>query len=168
MILTADDVGDGHLDVIDDIHKVENVAAVGSFDDKIGIGFVFLFGRRVVAPRTLFLEVGGDLAADEVGHRDPSVRNTKANRPLVLVDPSRSLQGSEITIIDRVALTLEIRAVPPPDARTFVPIETEPSHPLENDPHGLIRAAVGIGILDPNEEFTAVVTSVKPVVKSGP
>src|SRR5262249_13951497 len=63
----------------------------------------------------------------------------------------------------------EIPAVAAVVLRAFVvPIEAEPGHRVEDLVDGLVRRAIAVGVLDPEEERTAVVAGEEPVEEGRP
>jgi hypothetical protein len=61
MILAADDVGDVHFEVVNDVDEVEHGLAVGALDDEIGI--------KLLAVGQFADDVADDEVADETGSR---------------------------------------------------------------------------------------------------
>ena len=51
--------------------------------------------------------------------------------------------------------------------RAFVPVEAEPAQAVEDDVHGFLRIARGVGVLDAQDERAAGVAGVKPVEQRG-
>src|SRR5258705_50722 len=65
------------------------------------------------------------------------------------------------------SLGLKVRAMWPANERSFVPIETEPSQTVENALQHFRRGALGIRILDSENEDTTVTTRKQPVEQRG-
>jgi hypothetical protein len=61
------------------------------------------------------------------------------------------------------AFALKVGAVRAADVRSFVPIDPEPSQPVENPLDHLGRGTLGVGVLDAKDEGAAVAARVKPV-----
>ena len=53
------------------------------------------------------------------------------------------------------------------DVRPFVPVEPEPSQPVDDAGHHVPRGAFRVGILDPQDERPAVPARVQPVEEGG-
>src|ERR1019366_251813 len=51
--------------------------------------------------------------------------------------------------------------------RAFVPIESEPAEAVEDDVHGFLGIAGGVGVLDAQNKCAAGVPGVKPVEQRG-
>src|SRR5690606_11819191 len=66
-----------------------------------------------------------------------------------------------------LALALEVGPVRSADVGTFVPVETEVAKAIEDGAHGLGRRALAIGVLDAQDEDTALLPRVEPVEKRG-
>ena len=60
-------------------------------------------------------------------------------------------------------LRLEVGGVGSADFRSFVPVEPEPSQALENAGDHLVGRALGIGVLDAQDEHAAVAAHEQPV-----
>jgi hypothetical protein len=65
------------------------------------------------------------------------------------------------------ALQLKVRAAGPSDVRPFVPIEPEPTHPVEDACHHVGRRSLNVCIFDPEHERPAVPPCVQPVEERG-
>ena len=91
----------------------------------------------------------GDLEADRalVAERlGPSASETLGRGP-VSVEPLR----------------LEVRRVRPADVRAFVPVESQPAQAVEDARDHLVRRALDVGVLDPQDEHAAMAPRVQPV-----
>src|SRR5262249_582967 len=58
---------------------------------------------------------------------------------------------------------LQVRFVRSADDRPFIPVEAEPSHPFENALDHFVRRALGVGVLDAQDEDAAVTPREEPV-----
>jgi hypothetical protein len=65
-------------------------------------------------------------------------------------------------------LGLSIRAVYTANVGTFVPVKSQPSKILENAGFRLARGALGIGVLDAQNEGAILAVSKEPVEERGP
>ena len=73
-------------------------------------------------------------------------------------------------MVEFVALGLEVgaavadgRALGVRSGGTFVPVEPEPAHALEDDVDGGLGVAGGVGVFDTQDECTPVVAGEEPV-----
>ncbi len=155
VVLAADDVRDGHLDVVDDVDEVEDGRAVGALDDKVGL----------VGP------VERDVAADEVGHDDGRLGRAELDRAVGRVGLAFGQQPVDIPLVDGAALALEVGALvalhSAAGLRALIPVEAEPLERMENDVNVLGLVARGVGVLDAQDEGAARVTGVEPVEERG-
>src|SRR5439155_18114225 len=79
--------------------------------------------------------------------------------------------GSEAAdglVVDRQSLGLAVGPERPTDLRALVPVEAEPAQRVDDDADGLVRGALAVGVLDPEDEDAAMVPGEKPVVEGGP
>ncbi len=152
VVLTANDVGDFHLDVVDHVDEVENPRAIRAADRHVGVG------RRVG-------HVKLDAAADEVLDEHALAGRAEADRALVLVEVAALLEDGEVLLVNGVALALAVRAVVASLVRTFIPIEPEPGHAIIDGLDGLGGVALVVGILHAEDESAAEATGVEPVKK---
>ena len=195
-VLAPDDVGDGHVDVVEHRREVVGGDAVGPQDDEVGQGVV----------------VEDDRAPDQVlDHRLALVGEPEADRrlaPLGLVGPH--LVGAQVAAVAVVAgreagglgrlaallqllggavaevgvalrdqgvdrgvvavqaLGLHVRPVGAALEVALVPVEAEPAQPVD-DPGGAVGdVAPGVGVLDAEHELAAVAAREKVRVKGGP
>src|SRR6185437_16103430 len=44
----------------------------------------------------------------------------------------------------------------------------EPRHPIEDDPHGLVRGALTVRVLDAQDELAAHAVGIEPAIEGGP
>ena len=61
------------------------------------------------------------------------------------------------------SLRLKIRRVRPADSRTFVPLESQPAHRLEDARHHLVGRSLRVGVFDAKDERAAVPAREQPV-----
>ena len=94
----------------------------------------------------------GDFEADRalVNERFPTV-DEAAGRGAVFLEPLR----------------LEVRRVRAVDVGAFVPVEPQPAQAVENAGDHLVRRALDVGVLDPQDEHAAVAPRVEPVEERG-
>ena len=97
MILPTHDVADLHLDVVHHVDEMEYPRAVGAANGHVGIRF------RV-------RQVDFDVAADRVFDHDLLAVESETDRTLIVVNPTGGAQLLQITSVDFLALTLEIRS----------------------------------------------------------
>ena len=148
VVLAAHDVGDLHLDVVHHMGEVEDVAAIRPPDRHVRF-----FGRCEI-----------HITAHHVRHRDGHAAELEADRSVLLhIGATRCFELCQILVIDRLALALEIRAVVASRLRPLIPVEPEPSQPLRDRLHRRRRVARLIGILDAQNERSAVLASQQPV-----
>ena len=68
---------------------------------------------------------------------------------------------------DRAALGLAVRTVRPADVRPLVPVEPEPLERVEDVADVLLGGAVAVGVLDAEDERSAVMAREEPVEERG-
>ena len=154
VVFAADDVGDFHFQVVDDIDEVEDVGAVGAFDDHVWrVGFIAV--------------VDGDFAADEVVHGDGFAIEFEAPSAVVLVDAVGVDEFLEPTVVDIEAFALEVGAEVAAFLRALVPIEAEPVHAVEDCLFGGFGVTGFVGVFDAEDEGSAEVAGEEPVEQSG-
>ena len=95
------------------------------------------------------------------------------DRAFVFVGEAARQQRLDAALVIFLPLALEIRAAVAlaraggvAGERAFVPIEAEPAQAVEDDVHGFLRIARGVGVLDAEDERAAGVAGVKPVEQS--
>ena len=154
VVLAADDIGDLHLDVVDDVDEMENPRAVGTADGHVGMG-------------AGVGEVEGDVAADFVADDDAFARGAEAQGAGVFVDHAFVLEDLEVALVDGAAFALAVGAVVAAFFRALVPVETEPAESVIDGPHGLFVVALAVGILDAQDEGATGVAGVEPVEEGG-
>src|ERR1700730_825125 len=74
----------------------------------------------------------------------------------------------KVSLIDRISLTLKVWTILPADSRTFVPVEAKPAQPIENYLNRLVPLPALVGILNPEQKRSLVMTREQPVKESSP
>src|SRR5207244_7611777 len=120
----------------DYVDEVKNPRAVRPADGHVGIRF------RV-------RQVELDVPADRVIHDNFLAREPETHRAFILIDAIRGAEPIEITPINLLALTLEIRAKIPARFRAFIPIELEPAQPVINRARRLLGVPGAVRVFDP-------------------
>ena len=120
-----------------------------------------------------FLAVGqfaDDVADDEILNDDRLAGHFELDRAFVFVGQAVRQQCLDAALIIFLPLALEVRAAVAlaraggvTGERAFVPIQAEPAQAVQDDVHGLLRIARGVGVLDAEDERAAGVAGVKPV-----
>ena len=92
------------------------------------------------------------------------------DRAFVFVSQAMRQQRLDAALVIFLPLALKIgaaiafaRAGGVAGERAFVPIQPEPAQAVEDDVHGLLRVARGVGVLDAQDERAAGVAGIKPV-----
>ncbi len=136
--------------------------AVAADDDEIGIGLLAVG------------EFAQHVADDEVGNENRLALHLEFDRAFVFVGEAVRQQRFDAALIIFLPLRLEIRpavafawAGGVAGDRAFVPIEAEPAQAVEDDVHGFLRVARGVGVFDAQDERAAGVAGVKPVEQRG-
>jgi hypothetical protein len=65
------------------------------------------------------------------------------------------------------ALRLKVRAAGPSDVWSLVPIESEPTHPVEDAGHHVGRRSLNVCVFDSEDEGPTVTPRVQPVEERG-
>ena len=65
-------------------------------------------------------------------------------------------------------LGLVVRGIRPPDFRAFIPIDSQPSQPVQDGPQGLVNIPLLIGIVDAKDELSAVMARKEPAEQCRP
>ncbi len=154
VIFAANDVGDLHFDVIDDIDEVEDPGAIGSADGHVGMGV------RVG-------EIEFDIAADEVVDGDFLAQRAEAPGALILVEVALGVELIKVGLVDGFAFGLEIGAAGSADFWAFIPLEAEPAEAFEDDLDGLLSVAGFVGVFDAEDEGAAAMAGEEPVEEGG-
>ena len=162
MIFAADDVRDVHLQIVNDVDEVEHGLAVRALDDEVGINLLAVG------------QFADNIADDEVMDGDGFALHLEFDGAFVFVGEAVREKRLDAALIIFLPLRLEIRAEIAfaraggvAGERAFVPIEAEPAQAVEDDVHGLLRIARGVGVLDAEDERAAGVAGVKPVEERG-
>ena len=115
-------------------------------------------------------ELAAHVADDQVGNEDRLARHLELDRAFVFVGQAVREQRLDAALVVFLALALEIgaaiafaRAGGVAGERAFVPVQPEPAQAVEDDVHGFLRVARGVGVLDAQDERAAGVAGVKPV-----
>ena len=154
VVLAANDVGEAHLEIIDDVDEVEDEGSVRSADNHVGgVGFVGV--------------VDGDFTADEVLHGDWFAFEAEAPGAVVFVDAAGVLEFFEPSGVDILSLRLEIWSAVTAGLVTFVPVDAEPFEAGEDGLAGFFGVACFVGVLDAENKISAVLPGVEPVEESG-
>src|ERR1035437_7044956 len=158
VVLAADDVRDIHFQIVNDVDEMKHWLAVRAQNDEIGINFLAVG------------QFADNIADDEVVNRDWLALHFEFYRAFVFVGEAARKQCFDATLVIFLPLTLEIRTAVAfaraggvAGERAFVPVKAEPAQAVEDDIHGLLRVARGVGILDAEDERAAGVAGVKPV-----
>jgi hypothetical protein len=154
MILTADDVSDLHLQIVDDVDEMKDPGSVGTAD-----GHIRMRGR--------IRHIEGNVSTDEVGNRHSLARRTEADRALILIGMAARLQSREVFLVNLSSLALLVWTESAAFSRPFIPVEAEPPQSFINRLHRLRCVSLFIGILDAQDEGSTVLADEKPVEQRG-
>ena len=200
VVVAADDVRDAHVRVVAHHGEVVGGASVGAHDDHVVHhlgreahvavhGVVELDGAAVLghaqAPhvRLAGLDARGSLGRVEVAARAVVARVAALFRlgfgalgvQLVLraeagVHAAALLHELERLGVGVRALRLEVGAGSSPHLGALVPVQPQPLHGVEDDSHVLLGGALGVGVLDAQDEVAAHRAGERPVVdgRAGP
>ncbi len=151
VILSAKDVRHAHLDVIHDIDEMENVAAIWATNRHVG-----------------FLRRGeGHIATNEIVHGDGGAAELETHGSVFFrINAACGLQLGQVSIVDRLALTLKVGAVRAAHLWTFIPVQAQPAQALHDAALRFFGIACAVRILDPQDESAAGLTRKKPVEQS--
>ena len=69
--------------------------------------------------------------------------------------------------VELIALRLEVGTIRPADFGAFVPLDAEPTEAVEDWLQGLGTIAIGVGVVDAEDELAAEALDEQPVEKSG-
>ena len=141
---------------------MENRLPIGTDDDEIRVRLLAI-GQ--------FAEDEGD---DQVGNEDGPAFHFEFDRAARLVGQALVLQFAHAPLVNGAALRLKIGAeisLARPRRvrrrRAFVPIQSQPAQPAEDDFRGLLRIAGGVGVLDAQDKHAAGVAGIEPVKQGG-
>ena len=194
MVITADDVRHLHVHVIADDREVVSGRAVAAHEDHVvhegGVELRIAVDDVVHDDGAAIL---GDLEAPHMGlARIDALLGLLAAQSAARIGlvgsaglhgltTSRELLGSAKAGVDVTALLelleslpvgvealgLHIGAVVAADMRTFVPVKTKPLHGADDEVDVLLRGALGVSILDTQDEGTVHRTRERPVIDGG-
>ena len=94
-------------------------------------------------------------------------RRTEAERALIFENVAAVLEFFEVALVDFRALALKIRAEISADVRAFVPIQPEPAQAFINGRRGFLGVALGVGVLDAQDQRAAVMPAKSQLNKRG-
>src|SRR5690606_2452140 len=185
-VLTAGDMGDPVVDVVGGRGQVVGRGPVGAQDDEV----VDVLGleadptpHQIVEDHRAVLgdgETDGALGPLLVGSADvmPGVLALGLSLlpqcfqllggSVVEVGGARLDQGTGHLAVAIESVGLAVGAMRPTDARALVPVEPEPEDRVEDLVLVLLGGPLQVGVVDPDDEDTAVMTGVEPVEQSGP
>ena len=162
VVLAANDVRDVHFQIVNDIDEMEHRLAVGAHDDEIGVGLLAVG------------EFAQHITDDEVGNEDWLALHFEFDRAFVFVGQAVRKQSLDAALVILLALDLEIRpafafarAGGVAGERAFIPGEAKPAQAVEDDLHGFLRVARGVGVFDAQDEGAAGMAGVEPVEEGG-
>ena len=193
-VLAAQHVGDAHERVVDGVDQGVERVAIGAHDDVVGhvlategqlatdevIPGPILIGHGEAGDgaATLGLE-GCALLGSEVAAAT-GVALGAPGRPGSLALSLELLGGAVAGIgvpgldkpardvgVDVHALGLAVGAVGSADLGTFVPVQAQPAQGVEQHEVGVLGVALGVGVLDAEDEGAAVVACEGPVEERG-
>ena len=105
---------------------------------------------------------------------DRLARHLELDRAVALVGQAVREQRFDTALVILLALALEVWAAVAfagPGGvgadRAFVPVQAQPAQAIEDDVHGGLGVAGGIGVLDAQDECAARMPGVKPVKQRG-
>ena len=151
MVLSADDVGHAHFNVVDDIDEVKDIAAVGALDDHVGgIGCIPV--------------VDGDGTADDIVEGDGlGAVETESPGTVAFVNASGVDELLEVGVVDMIALALEVGTAVSSDHGAFVPVHAEPAEAVEYGLGSFLGVAFLVGVFDTEDESTFHLAGEEPV-----
>ena len=74
----------------------------------------------------------------------------------------------KVFLIDRISLTLKIRAVVATYSRAFIPIEAKPAQSIVNYLNRLVSLTALVGVLNPQQKCPLVVAREEPIKERSP
>jgi hypothetical protein len=132
--------------------------AIAADDDPVGI-FLLAVG-----------EFAADVADDHVRDHHGLPGHAEEDSAIAVVGHAAVAEFGDAPVVEIVALGLEIgaavadgRALGIRGGGTFVPVEPEPAHALEDDVDGRLGIAGSVGVFDAQDEGTPVVPGKEPV-----
>src|SRR6516225_8779358 len=78
------------------------------------------------------------------------------------IDQLRRLEPLELGLVERTALRLDIRCIPPAQVRALVPVEAEPAQVDEDLSPGGVADARCVQVLDPENDLATCLQRGKP------
>jgi hypothetical protein len=191
VLLGADDVGDRHLDVVDDARQVIEAGAVGALDHMVGLRRPLAIDRaahqivdaadavaRHLEPHRRGPALGFESCPLGRGLGCPAAaRDIGALRRLglgalglgffgtrvVAVGNSRSEELLDRRLIERQALGLVVGRVRPADLGPFVPVDPQPTETVEDRGQRIGQIPLRVGVVDPQDELAAMAAGEEPV-----
>ncbi len=194
VVVAADDVGDAHVDVVDDDRQVVGRVAVRPQHDEVldhrvveldpPVHHVVVRGgagrhAKADGARRAGGFARGDVVGREIharavvrpglpgGFRGLALRFDVVGIAVAVVGVARRDQLFSRRAVAVEPLGLEVRPVGAADFRPFVPVEAEPPHAVEDAGHHLPRRPLHVGVFDPQDERAAGVPRVQPVEERG-
>ena len=190
VIVAANDMRDGHVDVVADDGELIGGQAVGPHNHEVfdrGVvdrdGPVHLIGKRRLALRDADAHGARplcgfhrrDLVSPEpqaVTVVDPALTAGFGRRAFGLQSLCRAIAVVGVAAADQrvgtlampaEARRLRVGAVRAANLRAFVPLNPHPAQAAENRPDHLVGRPLGVGVLDAKDERAAVTAGVEPV-----
>ena len=194
VIVAAHHVRDAHVDVVGNDGQLVRGRAVGADDDEVfdahvrhGDGSVHeILERRLALGHAHAHDVRrarrfarGDLAGRQRrtraivhpraagGFRGRTLRLQLLRRAVAVVRVAGRDQSLREIAMAIEPLRLEVRSVRSANARALVPVEPEPPQAREDARHHVGRGTLRVGVLDAEDERSAVTSSVEPVEERG-
>ncbi len=162
VVFAADDVGDAHLEVVDDVDEMEHRLAIRADDHEVGVGG-FAVGW-----------LASYIADDEIGDRDRLAGHPELHGAFVLVSQVAGEERFDAAVVILLSLALEVRAAIAlaraggvGRQRAFVPGQPQPAKAVEDHIDRFLHIARGVGVLDPQDEGAAGVPGVEPIEQRG-
>src|ERR1700738_3952857 len=141
MVLAPDYVRNSHLDIVHHIYEMEYPRAVRAPERHV----------RIETP------IEFNATANDIIDHDGFMCGTKPKRTLIVVDRAFGLEDGEIFFVNRVPLTLKIRAVVSTNAGSFFPIQSEPVQTVIYHLHSLFALPAFIRVFDSEDKRSVVV-----------
>lgn len=180
VVVAADDVCDAHQGIVDDHAEIVRGRPVRALDDEVvhfGVrethlaldqvpddGRAFRFGEEADAKGLLLVLVR--VSAEAVVFRLLAGRQHGFFAGVDFLGGAEALVGLAFVQELFDVTLIEIHAVHLME-RPFVPIQTEPFHPLHDRVDVFVGGAFAVRVFDPQDEGSAGLPGVKPVEKGG-
>jgi hypothetical protein len=178
-VLAADDVGDRHVPVVDDVRQDEKWLARGLDHHEVL--------ERPPWKRHLSPDHVVDHGDPVVGYpeaqceRRAAVRTGQATLPAVPVVPRGGVAASPLLdVVPAAVAGVEVPAFPEGvdsrlverrafrlAVRALVGVHPEPAHCRQDPVHPLLAIALGVGVLDPKDEHSVLLAGEEPVEERG-